>query len=137
MNKQKISFIPEDVIDGFLNTPPSQTDTPLPPPHLKAERHHDEISPQLPPTEFQQQDDHLVHHYEQRQPRIRIQSSQEQLEMVTRLFEDHNDTLKISEVKCPDSTLNTYRVSSFETPQTRRRYHTETEWGEQLRILWL
>ena len=118
MNEQKISVIPEEVIDGFLSTPSSQTDTPPPPPPLKAERHHDEISRQRPPTEFQQQGDHLVHHYEQRQPRIRIQSWQEQLEMVTRLFEDHNDTLKNSDIKCPDSTLNTYRVSSFETLQT-------------------
>ena len=99
MDQPSFSFIPEEDVDDFMNTPSTSTDTPPPPRPLPAARPFEEtISSLPPPTTFQQPDVHPVHPPQQRPHRIRMESSQEQLEMVTRLFEDHNDTLKVSEI---------------------------------------
>ena len=108
MDQPSISFIPNEDIDDYLDSLPTPTNRlPLPPALPEPQQPEDVTSLLPPPTAPPPQGYEVAPPYQretgenasrQRRPRIRVETTTEQLECVQRLFEEHHDTLSPTEI---------------------------------------
>ena len=108
MARESFSFIPNDDVEDFLDTLPPPTNTPPSPPALPEARRLDDIVSQFPPPTTTPPQDPVRPPLPPRQqpPRIRIETTDEQLEMVSSLFHEFNDSLSGAEISARTRVSN-------------------------------
>ena len=115
MSQDSFGFIHSDQVDDYLNeTPHSTQNISTPPrPPIPQPRQPEEILSFLPPPVVPQPP--IEQHAEapsQRGQRIRVETTKEQLVLLTQLFVEHGDVISVGEISVPTrlSRSTVYRL---------------------------